>query len=335
MLQPLGTTRLKTGESVECGIVLPPAADWTDRVEALLRHKGDPWNWQNSELLRRKLPGIEARFFVLHRAGRPFANILLAEAGGVGLVGHVWTEPADRGAGASSLLLERVLEDFRHRGGRALFLGTDPGSAAWQYYRRRGFVPIAEGSGSMVLYFEAEEAFARAWFDSRDARVAPLAWRHWPAAVPLFLGDFAGAVRVAASGLFGRCLSEGPLLPLLRAHAGEQGLARVLEGKRGAVLGFASAQRDPFWPDRTVVDVFCHPDAWPRAPELLAALALPAGARVVSYSDATLISKREALHGAGFRLVAELPQWVQSGGASGNRVAVVVYEKILGPKAAD
>ena len=51
MFHPLSEVRLKGGATVECGIVQPPAEAWADRVEEMLLHKGDPWNWQNSEVL--------------------------------------------------------------------------------------------------------------------------------------------------------------------------------------------------------------------------------------------------------------------------------------------
>lgn len=327
MFHPLSEVRLKGGAAVECGIVQPPAEAWADRVEEMLQHKGDPWNWQNSEVLRREV-GLGVRFFVLHRARAPFANIMLVESAGVGIIGHVWTDPADRGVGASSLLLERLLDDFAGRGGQALFLGTDFDSAPWHYYRRRGFEPVEEGSGCMARYFRPQSAWEQAWFDPMEATVQPLTWRHWPAAAPLFLGDFPGTVRLAATRLFGRGLPEGPLLPLLRTQAAGGRTASVLCAQgRSAVLGLASIQLHPLWPDTAILDLFCHPRAWPRAGELLAALEpLPAG-RVVSYADATLAPKREALLAARFRELARLPRWVSADARKKTWVDVTLYAR--------
>jgi hypothetical protein len=76
-----------------------------------------------------------------------------------------------------------------------------------------------------------------------------------------------------------------------------------------------------------VVDLFCHPQAWSRAPELLAALLpLPAG-RAVSYVDVALAPKRSALVTAGFRPVAELPRWVAADARGRNQVDVTVYAR--------
>ncbi len=58
MYNHLDDILLKSGESVEMGVVIPPDLGWAERIEKLLHHKGDPWNWQNSEVLRFNV-GIE------------------------------------------------------------------------------------------------------------------------------------------------------------------------------------------------------------------------------------------------------------------------------------
>ena len=100
MVEPLGDITLKSGERVQAAAIRGPDEDWRPHIARLLRHKGDPWVWQNTALLTHAT-GVEAWFYVLHRAGLPFAHIMTAEVNGVGIFGHVWTEPADRGQGAS------------------------------------------------------------------------------------------------------------------------------------------------------------------------------------------------------------------------------------------
>ena len=325
------TLALRTGAAATAVIVRGPDAEWADRIEAMLAHKGEPWAWQNCELLRRET-GIEARFFLLHRDGAPFAHILLAETAGVGLLGHVWTAEADRGAGASSLLMDRLLADFWSRGGRALYLGTDFDQPPWHYYRRRGFEPIEPGSGYMAMYRPSGPEFLEAWFAGAPGEIQPLDWRHWPAAAPLFLGDFPGKIRISAGQLIGRRSPEGPLLGLLREEArrqaaGQGACARVLVARDGpTVLGFASGILAPAWPDTRLVDLFCHPQAWDRADELLASLAddLP---RSLAYADADGAPKRRALERAGFKAIATLPQWIAADAAKTAYADIVVYIK--------
>jgi hypothetical protein len=291
MYQTVKQVPLATGEIVDVAIIRAPEPAWAERIEKMLAHKGDPWIWQNTELLRLNT-SAEARFFVLHRNGRPFSNIMLVETAGVAILGHVWTEPADRQVGASAILMQALLDDFWQRGGQAIFLGTGYDTPPWHYYARRGFVAIEAGSGYMARYAESREAFDRTWFGAKDAIIEPIDWVHWPASTPLFLGDFGGVVRIAATQLVGRQM-EGPLLPLIRSErqrqaAGQPGSVRVLCDADGpAVLGLASLQPHPLWPDTDILDIYCHNRWWHRAHALLKSVPQAANKRTVAYCDAT------------------------------------------------
>jgi GNAT superfamily N-acetyltransferase len=312
---------LKSGETVALVVLRAPAREWAGRIETMLRHKGAPWDWQNSELLRRET-GIDAWFHLLHRNEQPFAHLMVAEIGGVGLLGHVWTDPADRGKGASSLLMERALDGFRARDGLALFLGTEFDSLAWRSYLRRGFAPVEPGSGYMELYRDSRAAFRRKWFAAGDTVVEALDWPHWPAAAPLCLLDSGDALRLAGARLWSRGSSEGPLLPLIRRErqrtAGAPPLACVLrDAASPAILAIASRQPHPFWPGLELVDLFSHPQWWPRTGELLAAIPATGGDRAVAYCEASQHEKRRVIMSAGFRAVATLPQWLKPPLSSG------------------
>lgn len=317
MFQRLTDVKLKTGETVSAAVIHGPDVEWASRIESLLAHKGDPWTWQNSELLRENT-GTSAKFFILHRDGRPFSNIMLVECAGVALLGHVWTEPADRGAGASGILMELLLGDFRASSIQAIFLGTEANSEPYHYYERRGFVPIAAGSGYMVLSKDAVEKFHAAWFEDDSATIRPLDWTHWAAAAPLCLGGFPQQIRLAATGLIGRLSSEGPLLPAIRRQkqaslAGAPPCAIALSSPSGAVLGLASLLPDPIWPEQDVLDLFVHPRAWNRAAELVDWLPPNHGRACVAYTDVGALSKIEALFAAGFVAMATLPRWLPGG----------------------
>jgi len=330
MISETRNLTLRSGEPVEASIVRAPDRDWADRLVRMLSHKGDPWNWQNSELLTSET-GLDARFFVLHRQGSPFANIMLVDAAGAGILGHVWTEPRDRRSGASSMLMELVLEDFRARGGQALFLATDYEGPAWNYYRRWGFEPVERGSGYMARYETNAGEFDATWFGASQARVEPLDWPHWPGAVPLFLGPWPGAIRIAATKLIGRQSPEEAILPILRDQrammsAGEPGVATILQATDGpAVLGFASRYPDRFWPRRTIVDLYCHPRWWHRAGDLLAGIRWVDGEQIVAYCDADLAPKLAVLERVGLRPVAVLPRWIAGGPADKASIDVTVF----------
>jgi len=312
-------------------VVRAPDAPWAGKILSLLGHKEEIWNWQNGQALRRQLE-VETRFFLLHRDGEPFANVTLAEARGVGFLSHVWTAECRRGAGASSVLLQLALDDFRTRGGQALFLGTRFDSPAWHAYGRRGFAPVEARSGYMALYRDSENDFVRGWFQAGAAEIAPLAWPDWPASAPLFLGNFPGRVRLSSGGIVGRRSSEGPLLSLLREEdsrrqAGGSPRTYVLRAKaNGAVFGLASAIEAPAWPDTRLVDLYCHPDGWPRAGELLARLP-DEHPRSLAYADADFRPKRQALEAAGFKAAATLPRWVATDAAKTGSADMIVYIK--------
>lgn len=289
-----------------------PDAEWAGRIEAMLRHKGQPWLWQDTELLRRAVP-LEARFFILERRGAVFANLLLSEHAGVALLGHVWTEPADRGGGASSQLMELALADFAARGGRAIFLGTEFGGTPWHYYGRRGFVPVEPGSGCMARYFQPQAEFEAGWFHSAASEIVALDWTHWPTAAPLFLSPGGGSVRLAGQRLHGRMLCEEPLLPLIRAQREAADGVRVASALAtpgtAAVLGLAARSPHPLFPGAEIVDVFCHPRWWDRAGDLLDSLR-PFPSRAVAFCDTGSHPRRRFLEQRGFRRQGSLPGWL-------------------------
>ncbi|HYE04432.1 MAG TPA: GNAT family N-acetyltransferase [Planctomycetota bacterium] len=331
MLTSLGTVTLKSGERVSAAVVRAPDAEWAPKLERFLAHKGGIWNWQNSELLRHDV-GVEARFHVLHRGGIPFAHILTAELDGVGLFGHVYTDPADRGQGASSSLQTLLIDDFRRRGGRALYLHTDHGSQAYRLYQRAGFVDLEPGSGDMRLLNMDAAAFDRLGADAAEAgeaTIAPLGWRHWPTSSVLFAGDQPGIVRAAALGLVGRSLTEGHFLPLIQAEraraADEAPGAVALQSPGGVFLGFASRQPHPHWPGIDVLDCYCHPAWWRRAGDLIAALRIDPKRRLIAHADARCPQQARAFEQAGLQRVATVPGLAGSATGSGDRADVAMF----------
>lgn len=330
MYERLDDVRLKDGRAVECGVVAGPDAEWAGRVEPLLGHKGWLWNWQNAQALRSET-GLEARFYLLSLHCMPFANVCIFAAGGVGILGHVWTRPEFRRQGASTRLMRAAMEDFARRGGSALFLGTNPDGPAYGIYKRHGFADVSPGSGHMAWYARGQEAFDAAWFAAGEMRIEPLGWKHWPAAVPLFLRNGPGLVRCAPLRVFGAELIEGPLLPAiqtqLQRQAEGQGPCAValVNPASQAVLGLAAWMPDAQWPTTCVVDVFCHEACWGQAGAMLGALAFPPGRRRVAYGEATCPAKQAVLKAAGFVQVGVLEKWLPGSSPAGDRVDVVAF----------
>lgn len=302
MYESLGPVTLKSGEEVSAGVVIGPDVRWADRVGDLLSHKGEVWNWQNAECLRNEL-GIDVCFYLLHRDGVPFANILTATAHGVGHFGHVFTRPEDRRQGAASQLMGLQMVDFGRRGGRALFLGTGYDSAAYHIYAGHGFRGLEAESGQMDYYTDPGEAFREVWFADGAVDIHGAGWVHWPTTVPLFTGDFPGTVRWASAGLWGRDSTEGAWLHLLHD---EPTRARVLvQRDTQAVVGAAVCAPHRLWPHSCAVDLYCHPSFWEYGGELLAALDLPAADRYLALSDDGCPQKADVLAAAGYTSTAQ------------------------------
>ena len=208
MYQPLDRITLKSGEVVQAGVVQGRDLDWAERVETLLGHKGPSWRWGNEQVLRTET-GLDVFFYLLHRDGAPFANIMTIEYRGVGLLGHVYTRPEDRRQGAAMQLMACLMEHFRQRGGQALFLGTGYDTPPYHIYRVNGFAGVEPESGYMDYYSTSQEEFERAYFAPGSTAIEPVGWLHWPVSIPLFLGAFLGVVRGAGLGVCGRRSTEG------------------------------------------------------------------------------------------------------------------------------
>jgi len=310
MYQKLGQVILKSGETVEAGVVIGPDPEWAPVVEKVLQHKGEIGNWQNSAFVRSEV-GIETYFYLLHRNRQAFSNILTSELRGVGILGHVWTLPADRRQNACTRLMALQIEHFKSRGGQALFLKTDFNTAPFRIYAQFGFEAVEPQSGHMEFYTQNRLAFQTEYFAPDQTEIQVLNWPHWPGAAALFLGDFPGLVRCAPAKLFGRYLPEGPLLPFIKQNQDRQADAEtqvfaLQARKSGAVVGLAAWNWHPLWKDVCVVDVYCHPNFWPQASRLLASLKLPPAASYVAYSDPQNPEKSSVLAGAGFKQTAVL-----------------------------
>lgn len=316
MFHPLGEVTLKSGERVSAAVIQGPDAAWHDRITRFLGHKGDPWNWQNSTLLTHDT-GIEARFYVLHRDDRPFAHQMTAELHGVGIFGHVWTDPADRGRGAAGELMRVQMAHFRQRGGRALYLSTGFDTAPYHIYQKHGFVGIDPGSGYMTWTDGPLAAFEADYFAPGPAVIEPVDWPHWPVTPALFMCNIPGIIRCAPLKLVGRKSTEGDLLPSIqnRAVTTDTPAVCALRKTGGAVVGLAAWAEDELSPDLICADVFCHPAHWEQASALLRHTLAGAPSRAcVAYADSTCPQKVAVLQSEGFQLSATWPQRLTAAG---------------------
>jgi hypothetical protein len=332
MYEYIDEVKLKSGERVEMGVVRGPDEVWAPKVEVLLGHKGQNWQWGNSRLLRDDL-GIEGLFYVLHRDGVPFANMMNVEYDGVGIFGHVFTVAEDRRQHAASELMPRLMSHFISRGGKALFLGTGYDSHAYRIYQEFGFAGVEEFSGSMAFYTDPLEKFEEAFFAPGEVFVEALGWRHWPVSPALVMVKRPGAVRLAGLGLFGLRSTEGALLPVLREDLGRREKLKpprvmiLRQGATSAVVGIAMHSLDMLWPHTCLVDLYCHPNFWDHGQSLLDALELPDADRYIAYCDHRFEPKETILSNMGFARSAIHVKRVAADRAKTEWVDVGVWEK--------
>ncbi|MDA0989579.1 MAG: hypothetical protein O3A51_02360 [Verrucomicrobia bacterium] len=305
---------LKDGETVDFSILRAPDAEWADALMGLIGHKGETWNWQNEQALRVPI-GLEMNYYFLHRGRKGFSNVTTSENNGIGLFGHVWTEPDDRRKGACSLIMERQMADFDARGGRYLSLGTGYDTAPYHIYKKFGFEGVEANNGYMVYSKEPLAQFQEDYFAPCDAVIEPVDWKHWPTVGVLFISDLPGVIRSAPVRAFGLTSAESPMIPLLMdryKNKPETIRGQVLVNPQTqAAVGIGTWGYAAQWPGTVVADVFCHPNFWHRAPELLQAMTLPDAEQVVGYVDDTCPGKRDAFESLGFREVGRLAQWVR------------------------
>ena len=183
MYTPLGAATLSTGETLLCGVVLTPDAEWASRIRPFLAHKQPAWRAHIDASLERPLDALKTRFYVGtlgNSAGPMVTCVMVAGARGVGLLGYVFTAPEHRGKGAYTALMAHQMEDCR-KGSSILTLTTNPNSTAFRIYERFGFQRIDASSGRMkwLAHPDAETEWFRS-ASSDELRLHPLAWDDWP-----------------------------------------------------------------------------------------------------------------------------------------------------------
>src|SRR6266511_2365019 len=146
MYTSLGAVTLKTGERMELGVVACPDPAHAAQIVSLLGHKGEPWQSHVEAAVREPLDGLQTLFYLGTLDGTAVTNVMIVgtrgadqQAGGCGILGHVYTVPEHRRKGAYSQLMAVQMEHTRRLGYRALTLGTDFETPPYWIYHSFGF----------------------------------------------------------------------------------------------------------------------------------------------------------------------------------------------------
>ena len=130
---------------------------------------GEPMDMPTEVFLGAEREQNDNIVYVARREGRLAGTCGLTmsrQATGLGGFGEVATDPALRRSGIATVLCAQAVEDFRGRGGEALFLGTgNPGAA--RIYHRLGWRKLA-GANVManITSGDSPEAFLTDYFRS-------------------------------------------------------------------------------------------------------------------------------------------------------------------------
>ena len=299
---------LKNGTAVEVRLVMPPQADWADKMHCFLKHKGMPWQIHWQKAFQDQCDVLESRFYLLVIDGEPISNIMTVETGGIGIFGHVFTKPQWREKGAASILMKAVRDDFIGRDGTALYLGTGYDSMPWRLYQKFGFEGFLPGVGLMRWVRQPERLAAMFGGERLSAR--PIRWGDWPLMQCLCLQPANDYIKSIGLKRFGMADMEGSYLTLRERMFKSPDLAAVVvTNAAGMTVGFATAMPlDASFTDYVLVDIFAHRAAGQGVyPLLLEALQLPAGRPLLAVADESSVQRRMVLEAAGFRSAGCLP----------------------------
>ncbi len=311
MYRNLQTVTLRTGETAELGVLTGPDEAWGRKIRHLLGHKGETWLWQIEQCLFNPDCGVESYFYLLSKDGIPFANVSTFEIHGIGSFGHVYTMPEHRRKGAADILHRHQMEDFKARGGRALYLGTAYGSHAYRLYESHGFHGCEPESGAMFYFAGGQDAFEAEVFGPSSSAIERFAFRRHPSLAALAMMKHPAKIRILGMGVHQVVSTESGALPFLIAMArGDPSHDAWIAVSERSRVPVAIACRKPeancFGNHVDLVDVFAAPGHEAQIPALVARLALDPSRKAVCYADDAWGAKHEWLRQAGFQREAIL-----------------------------
>ncbi len=337
MYTPIADRTLRTGETLEIGVVLAPndvlapddhaPDDHAPLVRPILVHKSSNEQWHLDEVFAVRVKPLETRFYLGRLQDRPVCNIMVSEHDGIGIVSHVYTRPEHRRKGIARHVMTEQMADFRTRGGRYLTLSTGYDTHPYWLYHGFGFRSVVPESGHMKYTDDA--AFEAAHFRDDGAgktRLIPGDWMHWPSLNVFCAQAGPPFLRNVGLGHIGPRMFEGAYLGLMKQMRDDEDVqVRLAVTERGAVAGYATLVPDIRWRGETLLlDLTVHSAFNAQQKPLLESFVLPAGRKVLCHVEPGDGPKTAALEGAGFVHEATLRQQFK---AAGNALDVEVYAR--------
>lgn len=321
-----GAVTLKSGEEARIYQIVGPEPDWRDRILPFLAHKGPAYGYAMETALDPGLPGLRTNFFELLLGETIVGNITTVESleSPVGLLQHVFTLPEHRRKGICQALMRVLCDDFRARGGRAMYLGTGYDTPPYWIYHSFGFRGLGDTG---YMRWLLEEDFDARYFAPGEVTVRDSDWPDWPLLEALYLTEPGWYLRSLRFGGYGFCSYEGPYVALAALQReGVVPQSKVMVTAGGAVVGHAMLSPQDQWRGKPwLLDCFVHPACEDRTATLLAAIEYPSGPKTQCYCDAEATARLAALEAVGFTREAVLPRQIAR--AEGEWLDVVVYSR--------
>lgn len=317
--------RLKSDEEALLFKVIAPEPEWKERLLSRLSHKGPLWDKPMNNALEAGLEGMTMYFFQLRLGDVAVGNLTIVEAldRPIALLQHVFTDPDHRRKGICNSMMQAMVDDFRARDGRAMYLGTGYDTPPYHIYRSFGFEGIGT-TGAMVWAFDDD--YPESYFPGGPVLLRPMRWGDWAPLTALYQQIDGWDLRGYCFGQFGHSSYESAFCRLQEViEEGKAAHATVLEDTTtGAVIGHAFIMQDEKWPGGPkVLECFVHPRYEHRTPELLSAVAAAAETRLKAYADADASGKLDALEQIGFGREALLKaQYVRKDGRAADVVVL-------------
>ncbi|MEM2915324.1 MAG: GNAT family N-acetyltransferase [Candidatus Bathyarchaeia archaeon] len=285
MHEIISSHKLRTGEEMSTLRVMAPDTEYKESILSLIGHKESFWLLPVSEAMDGKITGIRVFCYLALLGDQIVGNITTTETleNPIGIFQHVYTRPEHRRKGIASFLTQDVLNDFKSRRGRVLYLGTSYGSEAHRIYLKYGFHDIGDRTGRMR--FLLEEGFDEKYFGGKETRVAAADWEHWPGVNVLFSIEEGWYMRSIVFGSFGVSGFEGDYINLMLSLRKKRIKDAKVLTSENAIVGLAFLMPDPRWKyDVSILDFFVHPHFISDTPKLINALEFGTG-KIQSFAE--------------------------------------------------
>lgn len=333
----LGSRKLKNGETMVIKVMEPPIESPHIGYDRLY------W-WQdvrNKVLAGDYKASSFDRFFV-GEIGQEFAGSVLcnasAQAKTLGLVEFVWTEPQHRRKGIMTHLLDALIKNFGHEGGKMLHLCTsNPAAAA--LYRNAGFVHHI-GDGMRYLY-SGNESFDETYLayagpatirEGNFGDMAGFAALHNNPGLDWFVHHY---IPWSDQRVFESFRFEGHYRKFVTDAELGLGHVLVLENELGRIVAGVGLSEAPSYYEQhvMVMNLACSPAYFAELDKLIEAAVSYADKDGTEIIDAYVVdsefSKKKILERVGFKEETRLKSHIKLLG--GKNTDFVVYTRKLNP----